>query len=114
MLTTNVDHCFQKAGFDKKRLFYTQGDLFHTFVLVFPMQNENDKHILLSYFGVPEDTLDLRVCRDHVSYDVWERKGYLQTIFDFLLQIISSMIAAPKEINSVIGKEIHMPLICIV
>ncbi|MDE7390511.1 MAG: hypothetical protein K2M82_06200 [Lachnospiraceae bacterium] len=22
----NVDHCFQKAGFDKKRLFYTQGD----------------------------------------------------------------------------------------
>lgn len=26
MLTTNVDHCFQKAGFDKKRLFYTQGD----------------------------------------------------------------------------------------
>lgn len=25
-LTTNVDHCFQKAGFDKKRLFYTQGD----------------------------------------------------------------------------------------
>ena len=26
VLTTNVDHCFQKAGFDKKRLFYTQGD----------------------------------------------------------------------------------------
>ena len=25
-ITTNVDHCFQKAGFDKKRLFYTQGD----------------------------------------------------------------------------------------
>ena len=26
VLTTNVDHCFQKAGFNKKRLFYTQGD----------------------------------------------------------------------------------------
>ncbi len=26
VLTTNVDHCFQKAGIDKKRLFYTQGD----------------------------------------------------------------------------------------
>ena len=26
VITTNVDHCFQKAGFDKKRLFDTQGD----------------------------------------------------------------------------------------
>ena len=26
VLTTNVDHRFQLAGFDKKRLFYTQGD----------------------------------------------------------------------------------------
>ena len=26
VLTTNVDHCFQKAGFEKERLFYTQGD----------------------------------------------------------------------------------------
>lgn len=26
VLTTNVDHCFQKAGFAKDRLFYTQGD----------------------------------------------------------------------------------------
>ena len=26
VLTTNVDHMFQKAGFDKGRLFYTQGD----------------------------------------------------------------------------------------
>ena len=26
VLTTNVDHQFQQAGFDKKRLFYTQGD----------------------------------------------------------------------------------------
>lgn len=26
VITTNVDHQFQKAGFDRKRLFYTQGD----------------------------------------------------------------------------------------
>ena len=26
VITTNVDHCFQRAGFDKQRLFYTQGD----------------------------------------------------------------------------------------
>lgn len=26
VITTNVDHCFQKSGFDKDRLFYTQGD----------------------------------------------------------------------------------------
>ena len=26
VITTNVDHCFQKAGIDKRRLFYTQGD----------------------------------------------------------------------------------------
>jgi NAD-dependent SIR2 family protein deacetylase len=26
VITTNVDHCFQKAGFDRARLFYTQGD----------------------------------------------------------------------------------------
>ncbi len=26
VLTTNVDHCFQRSGFDKSRIFYTQGD----------------------------------------------------------------------------------------
>ena len=26
VIATNVDHCFQKAGIDKNRLFYTQGD----------------------------------------------------------------------------------------
>ena len=28
---------------------------------------------------IPEDNLDLRVRRDHVPYDVWEKKGVLQT-----------------------------------
>lgn len=49
------------------------------FVFVFPPLDEDDKYIILPYFWVPEDTLDLRVRRDHVPYDVWERKGYLQT-----------------------------------
>ena len=49
------------------------------FVLVFPPLDEDDKYIILPYFWIPEDTLDLRVKRDHVPYDVWERQGYLQT-----------------------------------
>ena len=49
------------------------------FVLVFPPSDEDDKFIILPYFWIPEDNLDLRVRRDHVPYDVWERQGYLQT-----------------------------------
>ena len=39
VITTNVDHLFQRAGFDKKRLFYTQGD-YGLFQSVNP-QNQN-------------------------------------------------------------------------
>lgn len=39
VVTTNVDHCFQKAGFDKKRLFYTQGD-YGLFQCSEPCRNE--------------------------------------------------------------------------
>ena len=49
------------------------------FVLVFPPVDEEDKYVILPYFWIPEDTLDLRVKRDHVPYDVWERQWYLQT-----------------------------------
>ena len=49
------------------------------FVLVFPPLDEDDKYIILPYFWIPEDNLDLRVRRDHVPYDVWERQGFLQT-----------------------------------
>ena len=31
------------------------------------------------YFWLPEETLELRVKRDHVPYDIWERQGYIQT-----------------------------------
>ena len=49
------------------------------FVLVFPPLDEEDKYIILPYFWIPEDNLTLRVKRDHVPYDVWERQGFLQT-----------------------------------
>ena len=49
------------------------------FVLVFPPVDEDGKYSILPYFWIPEDNLALRVRRDHVPYDVWERQGYLQT-----------------------------------
>lgn len=49
------------------------------FALVFPPVDEEDKYIVLPYFWVSEETLDLRVKRDHVPYDVWERKGFQET-----------------------------------
>ena len=49
------------------------------FSLVFPPRDDEEEYIILPYFWIPEDTLDLRVKRDHVPYDVWQRQGYLQT-----------------------------------
>ena len=48
VITTNVDHCFQKAGFDKKRLFYNQGDygLFQCSTPCCQETFENEKTIL--------------------------------------------------------------------
>ncbi|WP_287492549.1 SIR2 family NAD-dependent protein deacylase, partial [Sellimonas sp.] len=45
VLTTNVDHCFQKAGFEKHRLFYTQGDygLFQCSKPCHPKNYENEE-----------------------------------------------------------------------
>jgi phage terminase large subunit-like protein len=49
------------------------------FVLVFPPKAENEKYIVLPFFWLPEDTLELRCRRDHVLYDVWELQGYIHT-----------------------------------
>lgn len=49
------------------------------FTLIFPPVDEDDKFIVLPYFWIPEDTLDLRVRRDHVPYDLWCKQGYIQT-----------------------------------
>ena len=43
--------------------------------MVFPPQYEGDKYIVVPHFWLPRETLDLRVRRDHVPYDVWERMG---------------------------------------
>ncbi len=50
-----------------------------SFCLVFPPESEDDKYIVLPYFWLPEETLDLRVRRDHVNYDLWEKQGYIHT-----------------------------------
>ena len=43
--------------------------------MVFPPRIEGEKYIVVPYFWLPKETLDLRVRRDHVPYDVWERQG---------------------------------------
>ena len=48
-------------------------------VLVFPPRAENEKYILLPYFWIPEENMQLRVRRDHVPYDNWEQQGFLKT-----------------------------------
>jgi phage terminase large subunit-like protein len=68
----------------KGRVCYAGLDLSSTtditaFVLVFPPMDEDDKFYILPYFWVPEETLDLRVKRDHVPYDVWEKQGFIKT-----------------------------------
>ena len=49
------------------------------FVLVFPPQDETDKYAILPFFWIPEENIGLRVRRDHVNYDLWEKQGFLLT-----------------------------------
>ena len=48
-------------------------------VLVFPPENEGEAYVVLPFFWLPKETLQLRVRRDHVMYDVWEKQGFIQT-----------------------------------
>ena len=59
VITTNVDHCFQKAGFDKKRLFYTQGDygLFQCSVPCHDKTYENEEIVRRMF----EEQKDMRI-----------------------------------------------------
>ena len=77
-----------KASFDESdllgRVCYGGLDLSSTsdltaFVLVFPPASEDEPYYVLPYFWLPEETLPLRVRRDHVMYDVWAKQRYLQT-----------------------------------
>ena len=59
VITTNVDHCFQKAGFDKARLYYTQGD-YGLFQCSEPCRQEtydNEPEIRLMY----EEQRDMKI-----------------------------------------------------
>ena len=48
-------------------------------MLVFPPQDEVDNYVVLPYFWIPEENVSLRVRRDHVPYDVWQKQGFLHT-----------------------------------
>ena len=48
-------------------------------VLVFPPTSEDEPYIALPFFWLPEETLSLRVRRDHVPYDQWAKRGFIQT-----------------------------------
>lgn len=67
------------------------------FVLIFPPENENDPYYILPYFWLPEDTLELRVRRDHVPYDVWRKQGYINVTegnvihYDFIEKFIENL-----------------------
>ena len=45
------------------------------FVMVFPPRDAAEDYIVLPHFWLPRETLNLRVRRDHVPYDVWEKQG---------------------------------------
>jgi len=47
--------------------------------LVFPPRSEEESYIVLPFFWLPEETLELRRRRDHVLYDVRKRQGYINT-----------------------------------
>ena len=48
-------------------------------VLVFPPTSEDEPYRVLPFFWLPEETLSLRVRRDHVPYDQWAKRGFIQT-----------------------------------
>ena len=48
-------------------------------VLVFPPSNEDEPYTVMPFFWLPEETLSLRVRRDHVPYDQWAKRGYIHT-----------------------------------
>ena len=68
-----------------------------SFVLVFPPIDEDDKYQVLPYFWVPEETLALRVRRDRVPYDIWQKQGHLMTTegnvvhYDFIEHFIDEL-----------------------
>lgn len=50
-----------------------------TMVLVFPPEDEGEPYQVLPFFWLPEETLPLRVRQDHVMYDKWAKRGFVNT-----------------------------------
>ena len=95
VLTTNVDHLFQNNGFDKQRLFYTQGD-YGLFQCPTPCHNktyDNEEQVRKMFaaqknFSVPEEllprcpkcgeimTTNLRIDETFVEDDGWKAAAY--------------------------------------
>ena len=48
-------------------------------VLLFPPRTDDEQYVILPYCWIPEENMKIRVKRDHVPYDVWEKAGYLFT-----------------------------------
>ena len=69
-----------------------------TLVLVFPPEDEGEPYQVLPFFWLPEETLQLRVRRDHVMYDVWQKQGFIKTTegnvvhYGFIEQFIISWV----------------------
>ena len=68
----------------KGRVCYGGLDLSSTtditaFILVFPPEDDDDKYYILPNFWIPEESIDLRVRRDHVPYDKWQKQGFINT-----------------------------------
>lgn len=49
------------------------------FVLIFPPRTEDEDYIVYPHFWLPEDTIELRCRRDHVLYDMWKQRGFINT-----------------------------------
>jgi NAD-dependent SIR2 family protein deacetylase len=100
VITTNVDHCFQKAGFDKKKLFYTQGD-YGLFQCIIPCHQktynneaivrkmvEQQKDMLVPTELLPNCpvcgkpmTMNLRIDNRFVEDDGWHRAAERYELF---------------------------------
>ena len=73
------------------------------FVMVFPPEAEGENYIVLPHFWLPRETLQLRVRRDHVPYDVWEKQG----LFHITEGNVVDYNFVRKTINE-LGKEYHI------
>ena len=73
------------------------------FVMVFPPEAEGENYIVLPHFWLPRETLQLRVRRDHVPYDVWEKQG----LFHITEGNVVDYNFVRKTINE-LGEEYHI------